>query len=236
MEPMHEPGPSRVAHSATSCRQCGCPLNPAWDFCGHCGAQTHPMSVVPANAGMGAPDASDRAPNIATELVPTTTSLSETSVAAPARRRFGWLDGRRAMVAAIGLVMVVVLVVGTVVELGTRHRLSATRARLATTQTNLSATRSDLTATSNSLKARTTERDALQSKVDTLNTQLQGVQGSLNDAKANLNSQSNQITVLKSCLSGVMTALVAVGNGDYNGAVGALQSVDSVCRQASQYM
>lgn len=58
------------------------------------------------------------------------------------------------------------------------------------------------------------------------------MQNSLTDAKSRLTMQSGQIETLKACPTGVSIAFRDVADGDYLGAVSALQAVKVSCDAA----
>ena len=243
------------------CASCGTALEPAWAFCGRCGA------AIPAD------DESIRADGPLLQIVsttqdhhdeaPTTSQVRETAAsevlpapsvpavvpateedAPPAAhpvesgRRRPWRIVLLAAVVAMALATASILLLN---EVGTHDRLARTRQQLASTSsklrdtaTELATTQSTLMSTQSDLATRTTERDSARSQLSDVQNQLAGVKGTLSDAQSRVNLQSGQLTILKTCLAGVSTALDDNLNSDYSGALSALIAVESSCKQASQ--
>lgn len=250
--------PTAQGHAA-HCSTCGAPLGDGTTWCGVCGipqapgvnADAGPDEALPGEALLGkAPDAGAldealdtpvAAPD--TEPGPDTTGAATAEgarLARPGRLRAFWRHpwARRALAVLAAGALASPLVVD---DLGTRSRLADTRTRLQAnqlaltrTRADLSGARKDLAATRKDLAATRVERDTLQAKLDATTAELTGVRGSLSEAQSRLNLQAGQIATLKSCLGGVVQALVYIGDGYYGLAVSALQAVGVACQQASE--
>ena len=232
--------------TAASCQNCGADQEPDIRFCAECGAPTARPEVflpdsptehltqaleTPATEQAGyycpAPSGSGVVPLEMTSVIP----------ADPVRRPRRRLTLVTSALAAVSVVAAVgVLAVndrGTHQRLATsqhaysqsQSRLKGTRTQLATTVSQLTGVQTNLASTQSTLK---TTQDSLAAKVQ----ELSGVQNSLTDAKSSLTMQSGQIETLKACLTGVSIAFRDVADGDYSGAVSALQAVKVSCDAA----
>ena len=94
-----------------------------------------------------------------------------------------------------------------------------THSALASARTALSHTRQQLTAV-------TSQRDSYEA-------QLRQAQDQLSSAQSQLNLQGSQITVLKTCLNGVLDSLSYAANNDYTNAISTINSVSGACNSAS---
>ena len=165
----------------------------------------------------------------------------DTIVAKPKRRS--------PLIAAIAGAVAVAIAVALlgVNDAGAHSRLTKTRGNLASTQSTLTATKADLGSTQQHLSATQQHLSATKADLDTANAtkarlhdalvstqqELSGVRGNLANTQNQLNLQAGQMSVLKTCLSGVATAFSADLDGDYSAALAALDSVESACREAS---
>lgn len=223
-----------VPEPRSACAICGTPQRADDACCPVCGARSTPPAIVPApTAPPAVPPPVLTGPDV---------GLHATAVPAPRRSRLESVWSRRWFRRAVGIAALAVAVTPVAVDdLRVRSRLTSTRDQLHTTEMALTRTRSDLEGTRRELRTtradletRTRERDGLRNQLDATNAELAGVRGSLSEAQSRLNLQAGQIATLKSCLSGVVQALVYVADGYYGLAVSALEAVDVACRQAAE--
>ena len=104
-------------------------------------------------------------------------------------------------------------------EIGTHHALGQARTALAHTRQELSKT--------------TSQRDAYQAQLRQAESQLSQAQQNLSSAQSQLSLQGNQITVLKTCLGGVLSSLSYAAANDYTDAISAINGVAGACNSAS---
>lgn len=145
----------------------------------------------------------------------------------------------------VGVVAAVVVVVGANVVAGrdlaamhtaaarTRRGQTATATRLRTRRAHLAAAISDVEATGVALVARSGERDRLRASVGLTVSALAAVRHDLGAAFARLVAQSDQITVLTTCLQGVSQAMNGLAVGDGADGLGALRAVAGACQRAT---
>jgi len=159
-----------------------------------------------------------------------------TKEAAPERNR------RRVALVATGVVAILALLAVTTLHIvGTHDRLNRTRDTLAATESDLSDTRDELdvtseklTSTEDELSTRTTERNKARADLADAEAELGATTSALNDARGKVDLQASQIEDLRTCLVGVMDALLYVADGFYMAAVDALDAVQFECDRAAK--
>jgi hypothetical protein len=145
-------------------------------------------------------------------------------VVQPRRRRSG-------LIWRITLVCVAVLLVMGAVgvllanDVGTHTQLSNTRGDLASTDRRLSSTETQLGQTR-------TQLQSADQQVSSLQTSVANLKGSLANAQNTVNGQNGEITLLQTCLDGVIQAGEDGNAGDYTDELSALEGVQAVCQEA----
>lgn len=245
---------NQATGTTTTCASCGASVESDLRFCGECGTQRSDAPVqgiplplprqrevphldhVPANATVGLHELLQPMP--ASRVSSPTQPLAE-----PNRTRH-----RLRLISLVVVIATVMAGVGVLAlnDRGTHARLAtsqqqyrASQARLGDTLGTLKSTRVDLASTTTSLQTTkaslqttTTELNSTKKALTTKVQQLAGVRNNLSDVKHNVTIQATQIETLKSCLNGVSIALGDLANGDYSGALAALQAVDVSCNAA----
>jgi chromosome segregation ATPase len=141
--------------------------------------------------------------------------------ALPARRR---TNRRRRLVRRTCIVVAGAVLLGTsgVVaanEIGTHDALWLARSALNTTRQQLAQA--------------SAQRDTYQAQLRQAEDQLNQAQQSLSSAQSQVILQGNQITVLKTCLRGVLDSLSYAAANDYTDAISTIDGVSTVCNEAS---
>lgn len=132
-----------------------------------------------------------------------------------AKRRRSVRRRRHRRMAVAALVGAVVIGAGWVVasnDIGTHHALAQARTALAHSRAQLS-------------------RTAAQR--DTYQAQLRQAESQLAQAQSQVALQGGQMTVLKTCLGGVLSSLSYASSGDYTDAIATIDSVANACNSAS---
>jgi hypothetical protein len=104
-------------------------------------------------------------------------------------------------------------------ELGTHDALASARRALAHTREQLART--------------TSQRDTYQAQLNQAENQLSQAQRSLSSAQNQVNLEGTQITVLKTCLGGVLNSLSFAAVNDYTDAISAINSVSGACNSSA---
>lgn len=235
----HDGSPPTVGDWDTPmhCTECGEVLDPAWAFCGSCGAAS-PTPLTRPTEPEGSTAVAPALP-----ALPDAVRLPASPYVAspPVRHRRPWLK-----VTTIGLI--VVLAMAGAGYLGylqqqtgqqlaaTRTKLATTRHQLATTAASWKQTKSTLADAQAGLASAQSELTSLRQRLAGARRQLSGVRGSLQNAQSQLSLQAGQIETLKTCLKGVTTSLVYASENDYQSALAALDAVDVSCQQAEQML
>lgn len=124
------------------------------------------------------------------------------------------------------------LTAGALGYVDTRRDLTQTRSTLTSTRQQLTDVTTKLSASEASLaKARTDLRSQI-AKLQASQRELAGVRGTLGEAESRIDLQAGQIETLKSCLTGVSSALYYAGQYDGSAAVAALEAVEVSCDKA----
>jgi uncharacterized protein HemX len=145
----------------------------------------------------------------------------------------GWV---RIVAISAAVILVAALVVGVLNSLGTHHQLSSTRRDLAATHSDLSSTTKTLASTKSALKSSSAELAGANQALSETKDQLAGVKQSLADEQSRVNLQAGQISTLRTCLSGIAEGLSREANGDFNGAIAAIDAVQSACDAADKLL
>jgi hypothetical protein len=104
------------------------------------------------------------------------------------------------------------------------------------THNALASARSTLAHTRHQLAAVSAQRDTYQAQLRQAQDQLSQAQQSLSSAQSQLNLQGSQITVLKTCLGGVLTSLSYAANSDYTDAISTINGVSGACSSAASLL
>jgi len=204
----HTTGPSgEVSQARTVCPRCRKPVDSRWAFCEWC---SHDLGPARQAAAAATPTRRDRFPF-------------------PRLRRPSW---RVVAVAAAVVLTAGVVGRGAVVLHDTRGELKGTQRTLTATQHDLDDTTTLLNRTDSALEGANEKLRAEQELRQNTQADLEGVKGSLADADSKVNAQAGQIDTLKTCLTGVSTALRAAARDDYDAAIAALDSVQPACDKA----
>lgn len=204
-----------------SCASCGEMNAERASFCQFCG-----RSLLRSVVGLSVATAPSPVPPSPVTPKPAARTDFSYGDAKPERSRL-------LVIVSAGLALALV-VAGVFVDLQVRNKLHRTETQLAATQETLTQTKSSLASTQTTLDSTEQKLTDTETERDQLQTALQGVRGSLNQAQGRLELQAGQIDTLRTCLTGVATALDDVLRVDYAGAVGALQSVQIPCQSAFQ--
>jgi hypothetical protein len=156
-----------------------------------------------------------------------------------ASTQHSWLRRQKVAVSVV-LLLVAALAVLAVNDTGAHSQLSSTRrhlnqtaATLVATQGSLAATNTRLTSTQSALSTANSDKANLQQQLTSTQQELGGVRDTLSSTQSQLNLQAGQLSILKTCLSGVETSFSAVLSGNYSSALAAIDSVQAACQTAN---
>lgn len=218
------------------CVDCDAEVEEDWHFCRDCGAslitedddRTKPLAVLRGQSHVGDAGSDNDHGSPSTPYQVERRPENEREALAGHRPR--WV---MATTVALALILIFAVSLLAVNDGGTHQVLSQTRANLTSTNHRLSTTEARLKTTSSQLDAVTKDRDSLSLQVLAQSSQVNGLQNSLSNAQQQVNLQAGQISILKSCLSGVATALNDVAIGDYVSATSALDAVQVSCQSSA---
>lgn len=234
------------------CESCGRLAEGHWLYCRSCGARLPREAFVAVGAsstGNGAREsvtATNGRGRYA--LWPPAPSLqppvSPIAVDGPAQATRTRSRAVRISLMVLAAIIALGLVAGAVgVDLSVRSELSDTRRTLGSTQDALTSVRDQLEEAAAELSSVTAERDEATSALNSakgaitsLNGTIQSLRTKIAGLEGTVDGQRQQITVLRTCVAGLVTALDAVSIGDYWSAVAALQSVEPACTEALSYL
>ena len=117
----------------------------------------------------------------------------------------------------------------------TQSHLKASKKRIGHLKTNISSLKQSLKTANDGISLQQLAIGGLNNDKQSLNSSLQGTQAALGSANATMNIQSGQIEVLKTCLSGIASAMDALINSYYDAVYADLESVQGACQTAGTY-
>jgi septal ring factor EnvC (AmiA/AmiB activator) len=142
------------------------------------------------------------------------------------------LRSRRARLAVVAGIVVVIVVAGTASALGARSALEDTRDDLAAAQTERRTTNKELRKTNKDIEGTTFGRDLIRAQLEDTERQIRRARGDLGTTKRRSASKYARIPVLSECLNGVASALNAASVGDGRTALLAVLTIGDVCDRA----
>ncbi len=210
----------------SSCTHCGSPMETTWKFCEQCGtprADEPRLATTSPGIGPLVPLSSDPVEH---------TAQGHHALLAKAGRLPVHRLPRRWSLAGVTL-LVSALIAAVVLGLLDHGQLDSTRATLHATSQHLARTVRQRNSLERQLSTTKAELSQAQSQLSAAENQIAGLQNSLSNANSQINLQAGQISVLKTCLNGVVVAINEAAAGDLQGADATLAGVGPSCQQAS---
>ena len=238
-----------------TCTDCGADVDPAWKFCRSCGraapvvdeATTAPLSTV-----VGSTAAEEGFPSLfhgvsvdqatqSSAVQPLASDLTQTLAlplmtapplgSSPHRGH----DRRRWPILAVAVVLVLALAacgwLGWLLR-DKNNSLETSRADLVASNSRLAVATGDLANDKIQISTQLAQLASLGAEKTALTAELKDAQTTLQGTQNTVQLQTQQISNLHTCLSGVLTALSFITYSDYPDAVTSLQGVQAVCQTA----